>query len=528
MTRPQLESWQTEEGVDGENPADSAPGSALSADTRPNPPATAAALAVAPSAAASPGIAPSRRGVWRQRLRWGAGLLALGGVGYGLWAWLLRPPLRPYVLDVSPSSSQYAVTEQETPLLNWQISHPRQVETLVVRTLTAEGTLVGEPQEYALSGPLPVELLAYCSQTRQRLTCENVPTQVRQPGQYRFELTLLPKASLNLPPVQATSSLVTLTQRPMPMTLELVPQQVIYSEAGTAVSANTPTIAPPVTGNGVELSWIVTHPEVLQDLLLVVRQPEGTTLGGRRFSLRNPENPTQITLPEELKPFCQLGQHLVCQGVPTGMTEVGQYQFELTPIPVGLGDTETPLTKVSEVVEIQPRPLAITAFRINGREAEPKYLVPVEPGRPIPGFQLDWQVEGGSTAQVELLPSPGTVGKSGSVRLPLPPTGTTTLTLRVSDGQNPPIVRAVTFETFNPNPNPPPVILNPEGQRTNAPRSNLPAANAPANRPPSSSSQPSRSPQPNLSLPESSSPAPPSTLPEDLRNRNPEDLNLQF
>ncbi|MFH7243923.1 MAG: hypothetical protein ACHWZW_13855 [Spirulina sp.] len=526
MTRPQIEPWQTADGVNGETSSDTAPGSAMSADA----PATAAALALAPQAASSPGGSPIRPRPWRQRLRWGAGLLALGGVGYGLWA-LLRPPLRPYVLDVSPSASQYAVTEQETPLLNWQISHPRQVESLIVRTLSAEGSLVGEPQSYDLSGPLPVELLAYCSQTRQRLTCQNVPTQVRQPGQYRFEITLLPKASLNLPPVQATSSLVTLTQRPMPIALELVPQQVIYSEAGTPVSANTPTLAPPVTGNGVTLSWIVTHPEVLQDLLLVVRDPGGTTLGGRRFSLRNPENPTQITLPEELQPFCQLGQHLVCQGVPTGMVEVGQYQFELTPIPMGLGETEAPITKVSEVVEIQPRPIAITAFRINGREAAPKYPVPVEPGQPIPGFQLDWQVEGGSTAQVELLPSPGTVGKSGSLRLPLAHTGTTTLTLRVSDGQNPPIVRAVTFETFNPNPNPPPVIINPEGQRTNAPpsnapRSNPPAENAPASRPPSPA-QPPRSAQPNLSLPESVQSQPP-TLPEDLRNRDPEDLNLQF
>lgn len=527
MTRPQLEPWQTADGANGENVPDPAPESAVSADANPNPPATAAALALAPQSATSPEVAPVRRRIWRQRLRWGAGLLALGGVGYGLWTWL-RPPLRPYVLDVSPSASQYAVTQQETPILNWQISHPRQVEALIVRTLTAEGALVGEPQSYDLSGSLPVELLAYCSQTRQRLICQNVPTQVRQPGQYRFEITLLPKASLNLPPVQATSSLVTLTQRPMPIALELVPQQVIYSELGTPVSANTPTLAPPVTGNGVELSWIVTHPEVLQDLLLVVRQPGGTTLGGRRFSLRNPENPNQITLPEELQPFCQLGQRLVCQGVPTGMTTVGQYQFELTPIPLGLGDTEAPITKTSEVVEIQPRPIAITAFRINGREAEPKYLVPVEPGRPIPGFQLDWQVEGGSTTQVELLPSPGTVGKSGSLRLPLPPTGTTTLTLRVSDGQNPPIVRAVTFETFNPNPNPPPVIVAPEGQRTNTPRSNPPAENAPASRPSSPSSQPSRSAQPSLSLPESAPQSQPSTLPEDLRNRDPEDLNLQF
>lgn len=519
MSRSQIESWSTPDNADTPLSADPSRSPSTPEPTSENP--AAITLAAQPvSVASSPRP-------WRKRLKWGAGIVALGGLGYGLWAWLLRPPLRPYVLDLSPSASQYATTEQQTPLLNWQISHPHQIESLVVRTLTADGALVGEPQSYDLSGSLPVELLAYCSETRQRLTCQNVPTQVRQPGQYRFEITLLPRVALNLPPVQATSSLVTLTDRPMPMPLELVPQQVIYSEAGTVVSANSPTLAPPVTGKGVELSWIVTHPEMVQDLLVVVRKPGGTTLGGRRFSLRDPENPTQITLPEELKPFCQLGNQLVCQGVPTGMTQVGQYQFELTPIPLGLQETEQPVTKVSDVVEIQPRPVGIVAFRINGQEAQPKYLVPVEPGRPIPGFQLDWQVEGGSTAQVELLPSPGTVGRSGSLRLPLPPTGTTTITLRVSDGQNPPVVRAVTFETFNPNPNPP-IVITPERPRAETPRPSQPAPSGqtpPAAAPPRPATpQPTRPPEA-PSLPDA---RPPEALPEDLRNRAPEDLNLRF
>ncbi|QQE63925.1 hypothetical protein GFS31_05960 [Leptolyngbya sp. BL0902] len=532
MTGSQFEPWQPPEGDDGASLA-GGPGSMAGANAE-----AASQAAMALTLTPPPSGVPRRS--WRQRLGLGAAVLAMGGIGYGLWAWWLRPPLRPYVLDFAPSASQYAVAAQQAPLLNWQISHPRQVETLVVRTLTAEGALVGEPKTYDLAGTgsssLPVDLLAYCSQTRQRLSCENVPTQLREPGQYRFEVTLLPKASLNLPPIQATSSLVTITQRPMPVAIELVPQQVIYSEAGTPVSANQPTLAPPVTGNGIELSWIVTHPQALQDLLLVVRKPGGTTVGGRRFSLRNPENPTLLTLPEELQPFCQIGEYLVCQGVPTGMGQVGQYQFELTPIPVGLADTETPPVKVSEVVEVQPRPLAITAFRINGQEADPKYLVPVEPGQPIPGFQLDWQVEGGSTAQVELLPSPGTVGRSGSLRLPLPPSGSTTLTLRVSDGHHPPVVRAVTFETFNPNPNPP-IILNPEALRPNSPSppaaqpSPQPSAQAPRS-PAAPSPPPDPRPRPNppsppaLRLPEPT--APPATLPEDLRNRPLEDLNLQF
>ncbi|HIK45815.1 MAG TPA: hypothetical protein IGR64_13165, partial [Leptolyngbyaceae cyanobacterium M65_K2018_010] len=436
MTGPQLQPWPTADEPD--------PPSIDNPEV--TDPARVAALALSPQT----DLPPAPRPKWHRSAAIAAGIGALGGLGWLLgWA-LLRTPPRPYVLDFSPSASQYAVSDPTTPLLDWQISHPRQVDTLILRTFTADGSLVGEPRQYDLSGPLPVELLAYCNQTRQRLTCQDVPTDLREPGQYRFELTLLPREALNQGPVQAESSLVTISDRPTPTVFELAPLQVIYSEAGTQVTANTPNLAPPVTSEGIRVSWIVKHPQGLQDLLLVVREPGGTTLGGRRFTFRKPQNPTQVEIPEELKPFCRLEEDLVCQAVPTGMTEVGKYQFELTPVPVNLKEDERPPTKVSEVVKIEPRPVRIAAFTINGREAQPKYLVPVEPGKPIPGFRVSWQVEGGSTTKVELLPSPGTVGLSGNLALPLPPAGTTTLTLRVTDGQAPPILRAVTFETFNP------------------------------------------------------------------------------
>ncbi|NJL47409.1 MAG: hypothetical protein HC929_07835 [Leptolyngbyaceae cyanobacterium SM2_5_2] len=489
-------------------------------------PAEAAAITVLPKAA----LFPEPRPRWLRWLAIAAVTGSVGGLVWLLWWLFLRTPPRSYVLDLSPSASQYAITDQKTPLLNWEISHPRQVDTLILRTLTADGALVGEPREYDLSGSLPVELLAYCQQTRQRLTCQNVPTDLLEPGQYRFELTLLPRAVLNQAPMQASSSLVTITDLPTPIALELAPQQVIYSEAGTQVTPNTPNLAPPVTQGGIQVSWIVTHPEALQDLLLVVREPGGTSLGGRRFTFRSSQNSSRVTIPEELKSFCRLGDTLICEGVPTGMTEVGKYQFELTPIPVNMGDEDFPTAKVSEVVEIQPRPVRIAAFTINGREAEPKYLVPVDQGQPIPGFRIGWRVEGGSTTKVELLPSPGNVDLEGVLPLPLTPAGTTTLTLRVTDGQNPPLIRAVTIETFDPTPNTP-VIVNPgnqgqSGQST--PRPTQPTPQPPTTPP---ATRPTR---PNGDLPGSSlqdsqaEDETPSNLPEDLRNPEPDDLNLKF
>jgi hypothetical protein len=421
------------------------------------------------------------------------------------------------VLDLSPSQSQYATANAETPQLSWQVSQPRQVETMLLRGYAPDGTLVYGPETYDLSQGLPVNLLPYCDQTRRLLTCREVPLDLREPGQYRFELTLLPDIALNLAPVVAESSLVTVADLPQPTVVELAPDQVIYSEAGTQVSASTANMAPAVTEAGISVSWIVTNPETLQDLLLVVKRPDGATLGGRRFTLRDPENPAQVALPDALQPFCQLQDRLICQGVPTGMLEVGEYQFELTPVPINLGDRELIAAKQSEVVTIEPRPVRIASFTINGREAQPKYLVPVEPGQQIPGFQVAWRVEGGSTAKVELLPSPGTVGLQGALSMPLSPAGTTTVTLRVTDGQNPPLVRAVTFETFNPRPNQP-VIINQGGD-------GAPSGSEGAPAPQPAAPAPARDPL-GESMREGEASSDGSL--SDLQTRPPEDLDLKF
>lgn len=483
----------------------------LQGDPGVEPAATASAITLAPM----PGPLPRPR--WQRRLAIAAAIGALGSLG-GLLLWIFRPAPHPYVVDISPAQSRFAIAQGETPRLSWQVSHPRQVQTMLLRGYAPDGTLVYGPEAYDLSQGLPVNLLPYCDQTGRMLTCREVPLDLREPGQYRFELTLMPDLALNLPPVQAVSSLVTLAGPGQPTVVELAPDQVIYSEAGTQAGADG-AMAPAVTDAGVRVSWIVTNPESLQDLLLVVKQPNGTTLGGRRFTLRNPDSPMQVALPEELQPFCQIQDRLICQGVPSGMLEVGQYQFELTAVPINLGDGELPNPKQSEVVAIEPRPVRIASFTINGNDAQPKYLVPVEPGQQIPGFQVAWRVEGGSTARVELLPAPGTVGPQGTLSMPLSPSGTTTVTLRVTDGQNPPLVRAVTFETFNPRPNQP-VIINqgggaPSGGDGQDAPTAQPATPAPQPRDPLSDSLRDQGSTSGGAL-------------DDLRTRPPEDLDLKF
>jgi hypothetical protein len=378
-------------------------------------------------------------------------LAGLGLVG-GLLLWLLlRPPGNPQIVEFYPEQSEYAAADQTGVEVGWQVSHADQIAALKLTGYDPRGKVVSGPITYNLSEDLPPELQPFCSEVARVLNCRNVPIEVQQPGEYVFELAILPRSPLTQEAQSQTSSLVTIQGTPLPAVSELAPDQVIYSERGATPAAAGANFAPPVTETGVTLSWEVLSPTGLQDLLLVVRQEDGTVLGGRRYSFRTPPGAAVPTLPEELEPHCRLGVTLLCQNVPTGIGEVGRYVFELTPVPLGQpGAAPTPTR--TEIVQIEPRPVRIADFRINGREAQPRYVIPVEPGQPVPGLTLSWAIEGGETARAVLLPSPGTVPLQGSLSLPINPAGETTLALQVTNGAGEPITRSVTIATYDPTP----------------------------------------------------------------------------
>ncbi|MBD2259614.1 hypothetical protein [Pseudanabaena sp. FACHB-2040] len=404
-------------------------------------------LYVEPAASKAVPPAVEKRG-WPLLLGLLTGLGLLGGLL--LWL-LLRSPADPQIVEFYPERSDYAAADQAVAEVGWQIAHTDQIAALKLTGYDPRGKIVSGPITYDLSQALPSELQPFCNEVAQILNCRNVPTEVRQPGEYVFELVLLPKSPLTQEAQSKTSSLVSIQGTPLPAVVELVPDQVIYSEQGATPASNGANFAPPVTEAGVSLSWEVMAPAGLRDLLLVVRQEDGTVLGGRRYSLRNPADLTALTLPKDLQPFCQLGATLVCQNVPTGIAEVGRYTFELTPVPLGQPGT-APTPARTELVQIEPRSVRIAAFRINGRDAQPRYVIPVELGQPVPGLTLSWEIEGGETARAVLLPSPGTVPLQGSVPLPINPAGETTLALQVSNGTGEPITRSVTIATYDPSP----------------------------------------------------------------------------
>jgi hypothetical protein len=400
---------------------------------------------------------------WLPRPWWHLLLALLGLLGVlGVLVWLVwwlffKPPAVPQTLEFFVEDDRYAAAEGDRAHVGWQIRHPNQIQTLRLVGISPDGAVLSGPLTYDLSGDeLPPNLAPFCTLEARLLNCRNVYTDARRPGEYIFELTVIPKgeSAAALPPVQ--TDVVVIEPIPLPEVVELVPGQTQYAELGTPFDAENPQGVPPLTPEGIRLNWVLNAPENLQDLLLVVQQQDGTVLGGRRFSFRNPET-GEFTIPEALNGRCTVAVQLVCRNVATGIRDVGDYTFELRPL--ALSEPELELeAKVTDAVKVIPRPIQLVSFQIDGQDAPlTKFMVQLDQQQGQ-NLLISWEVEGGSTAKVELLPSPGQVPLSGGVLFPLTlESGTATLTLQVTNGVDDPLVRSVTVETFDPTPTDPAV-----------------------------------------------------------------------
>lgn len=399
---------------------------------------------------------------WLARPWWQLLLVALTALGviaaliWLIWWLFLRPPIIPSVGEFFAEDPRYAAANGDIARVGLQIENYQKVRSLRITGYSTEGEVISGPVIYDLSGKtLPAALAPFCTEDGILLSCRNVRTDARKPGTYVFELTVVPRRRrLKAEPIVAKTDPVAIDPIPLPAVAELAPSQTQYIEAG-ALPAGLKLPVPQLTNKGIQLNWVVSTPGQLQALLLVARNKDGTILGGRRYEFRNPET-QELVIPKELEALCQLGNILVCREVATGIGAVGEFTFELTALPMGeIPEDLEP--KVSDPVKVEALPAQIISFSINGQEIQQaKYLFPVDQNQPIPVLTIAWQVRGGSTTTVQLLPSPGSVGSQGSFPFPLSPEpGTVVLTLQASNGSGEPITRAVTIQTFDPTPSDP-------------------------------------------------------------------------
>lgn len=389
--------------------------------------------------------------LWESRPWWQILPLVLLGVStlavlvWLLWWTLIRRPVAPQVIRLAPTDVEYTAVNDDAVQLDFQISQPQRLQTLELVGQSPEGEITSGPVTYDLSQGLPVALEPFCTLARRQLTCRNLLTDARQPGQYQFTMTVFPKAGRgNLAPHSMTSATIAIAPFPQPEILAFTSTQPVYPEPPPAPKG-TPAAAAPDNSDpyGIRLNWAIAHPERVAALELVGRDPEGAIVfPAVRIDL-------QKNLPAALASFCTLEAELVCEDLQTGIRQTGQYIFELTVIPLD-GPTTPPITKATSPIRIEARPPQILSFLVNGEPMQPNYTVALRAGQPPPKFVMSWQVEANLGTTVALLPVPGNVPMRGSLPLPLIPETSTVITLQVTNSAGIQVQRSFTLATLAP------------------------------------------------------------------------------
>jgi hypothetical protein len=388
--------------------------------------------------------------IWLPRPWWQLLLVFLTAAGaiasliFLIWWIFFRPPLVPRILRFDPQDTRYSSANGDTARVNWQIEHPERIESLKITGYDPEGLVLSGPFTYDLTQSLPSALEPFCSVQDTLLWCENVATGARQPGQYQFELTVTPKGRQPDTPITLTTNPVVIDDIPHPQVVDFFASELIYIEAGALLTSETEPPLPAITDRGIQLNWIIDNPSTLETIKLVGRDAEGKILGTLWYDMQ-----PGGALPPELAPWCRVGEQMFCENVPTPVYEVGEYQFDLTAIPIGVPESDVE-PQTSEIITIQPQGSQILSFQVNGRDVQAKHQFPI-----TQDIVLSWVIAGGTTTTATLSPVPGDVPLAGSVALPNTEPGSTTFTLQVNDGSGETFTRSVTVETFDPNPTDP-------------------------------------------------------------------------
>jgi hypothetical protein len=386
---------------------------------------------------------------WHLLLFFLLGLLTLLAIAYLIWRVAFRATPSLKILEFYPENSLYAAENGDVVRLGWQISQPKQVQSIAIVGLSAQGEPLTRPDLYDLSQGLPSALQPFCAQAQDVLTCRNFRTSARKAGTYIFAMTLQSNSNQEATTLTRKTSAITIAPIPLPQIASFSSTQPTYQEPRSSLvnaSGSSPRRGklPPQT-NDIRFNWSITHPDRLQELRLIARSPEGSVTSPlKRYDLSQ-------GIPLDLQSVCKVTDQLVCKNVATGATRPGDYTFELAAVPkVGIGAAIA--TQKSAPIKVLPRPTQILAFNLNGQPAQPSYLIPLTQQK-VPSLLLSWQVEASQGTKLSLVPFPGNVPLEGSVPIILSPTpARNTLTLQAISPSGEQIARSLTLETYDPNP----------------------------------------------------------------------------
>ncbi|MEO0949197.1 MAG: hypothetical protein AAFY11_13850, partial [Cyanobacteria bacterium J06641_5] len=308
-----------------------------------------------------PVLTPRLQGTWFWKPRpWWQFLLILlallGTVGaivlLALW-WLRRPVPQLRIDAFRPTSDVYLELDDRPIQLNWQIANPQQISSLQLQGLSPEGEVLSPPVTYDFAEGIPAPLQNVCA-IAAVLNCAEVPTDARQAGEYRFQLTVVPRQQ-NLPPVSITANRAR---------IEPPPQAIAF--------APTPMTDPATEAGGIRLDWEIENFSQVKTALLTPSRSDGqpVEIASQVHDFRVPDE-----LPAAIAPFCSVrADRLSCSRVPTGVKDPGTYVYDLTLVPRSVGATALQAARTDPIVIAPPPiPLQIETFTVDGLPALPVY-----------------------------------------------------------------------------------------------------------------------------------------------------------
>ncbi len=268
--------------------------------------------------------------------------------------------------------------------------------------------------------------------------CENIRVVPTAAGSYTYRLEVFSAQNLDRPSDVKETDTITVNPLPVPKIAQISSTKPFYEAAKK---------------EEIFLNWQISNAAQIKELRLIGLAADGTVNSQlKRYPIIN------NSLPRQLSNFCTLTANLICQNLPTGAKQAGDYTFKLTVIPKqASGDTEiaqnTPTVKIKPVPPKPATPLNIIYFRVNGQDvsAKPKYVYEINKDRKPVDIIVSWKVEDGEDIKVELFPVGDVPKPQGARTLTLSkPPSSVTITLKVTNKAGEQKMQSVTIDTIEP------------------------------------------------------------------------------
>jgi hypothetical protein len=401
----------------------------------------------------------------------------------------LQPSPIPKVLDkILPNKLNYEY--KEPVFLNWRLSHPSQIKELRIIQQGSDGstiqnTLPLNQCKIQRSSPLITQpnspVKTEPANDLDIVICENIRVTPTTAGSYIYKLEVFSTQNSNQPSDTQATDTITVQPLPVPKIAQISSTKPFYEVA---------------KNEEILLNWQISNASQIRELMLIGLAPDGSVNSQlKRYPI------ITNNLPPELRKFCTLTTNLICQNLPTGAKQAGDYTFKLTVI-LKQAEGEAEITKNTPTVKIKPvppkpaTPVNIIYFRVNGRDVseKQKYIYEVNKDRKPVDIIVSWQVEDGEDIKVELLPFGDVQKPEGAKTYTLSkPPSSVTITLRVTNKAGEQKTQSVTIDTVEPSRLTQPQTSTPGGT---APGGTAPGETAPGGTAPGGTAPGGASPSP--------------------------------